>query len=363
MEKLMVNLGDRSYPIHFGVGMTGKFGAACRSLFPANSFALVTNTTLAALYKSTLSQWEAQLGIKTITIPDGEKHKTISTWESVLSALLEAKLDRSAVVIAFGGGVVGDITGFAAACYLRGVRYVQVPTTLLAMVDSSVGGKTGVNHPVGKNLIGAFHQPSLVWVDTDFLDTLPRKEFIAGYAELFKYAFIGGGDMFEFVNSVHDRMIARESDALVEGIKRCITIKARVVEQDEKEESGMRAVLNFGHTFAHSIERFYGFGGIMHGEAVMLGILCACDLGKRTGFIASGTQAAFDEILQKLPCIELPSTPDIPAFYNGMFSDKKNLQGKITFVVPTTPGTVSLKNDIAHKAVLETLHAVFDRYL
>jgi 3-dehydroquinate synthase len=363
MEKLMVNLGDRSYPIHFGAGMTGEFAAACRSLFPTNSFALVTNSTLAALYKTTLSQWEAQLGIKTITIPDGEKHKTISTWEAVLSAMLEAKLDRGAVVIAFGGGVVGDITGFAAACYLRGVRYMQVPTTLLAMVDSSVGGKTGVNHPVGKNLIGAFHQPSLVWVDTDFLDTLPQREFIAGYAELFKYAFIGGRDMFQFVNTMHDRILGRDKGPLIEGIQRSIAIKARVVEQDEKEESGARAMLNFGHTFAHTIERFYNFDGIIHGEAVLLGILCACDLGVRIGSIPLEARAEYDEIVRKVPRVELPSPPDITALYEGMFSDKKTKRGKINFIVPSTPGNAILKNDIAREAVLETLHAVFDRYL
>jgi 3-dehydroquinate synthase len=363
MEKLMVNLGDRSYPIHFGAGMTGEFAAACRSLFPTNSFALVTNSTLAALYKTTLSQWEAQLGIKTITIPDGEKHKTISTWEAVLSAMLEAKLDRGAVVIAFGGGVVGDITGFAAACYLRGVRYMQVPTTLLAMVDSSVGGKTGVNHPVGKNLIGAFHQPSLVWVDTDFLDTLPRREFIAGYAELFKYAFIGGGDMFQFVNTMHGRILGRDKGPLIEGIQRSIAIKARVVEQDEKEVSGARAALNFGHTFAHTIERFYNFDGLIHGEAVVLGILCACDLGVRIGSVPSDARAVYDQILQKLPRVELPSSPDVGMFYEGMFSDKKTQHGKINFVVPTTPGNAALKSDVSREAVLETLHAVFDRYL
>ena len=357
MEKLMVNLGDRSYPIHFGAGMTGEFAAACRSLFPSNSFALVTNSTLAALYKSTLSQWEAQLGIKTITIPDGEKHKTIATWESVLSAMLETKLDRSAVVIAFGGGVVGDIAGFAAACYLRGVRYVQVPTTLLAMVDSSV------NHPVGKNLIGAFHQPSLVWVDTDFLDTLPRREFIAGYAELFKYAFIGGGDMFQFVNTMNGHILGRNKGPLIEGIKRSITIKARVVEQDEKEESGARAMLNFGHTFAHTIERFYNFEGIIHGEAVLLGILCACDLGFRTGSVVSEARAEYDEILQKVPRVELPYSPDVKALYEGMFSDKKSKQGKINFVVPVAPGNAALKSDVTREVVLETLHAVFDRYL
>lgn len=359
----MVNLGDRSYPIHFGADVSGEFASVCRSLFPANSFALVTNETLAALYKSTIAQWEKQLDLKIVIVPDGEKYKTLSTWETVLSALLKAKLDRTTVVCAFGGGVVGDITGFAAACFLRGVRYVQIPTTLLAMVDSSVGGKTGVNHPAGKNLIGAFHQPSLVWVDTAFLDTLPGREFIAGYAELFKYAFIGGSDMFQFVNTMHDRMIGMDKGTLAAGIKRSIAIKARVVEQDEKEESGARAVLNFGHTFAHTIERFYNFDGIIHGEAVLFGILCACDLGVRIGSVPSEARAEYDEILQKLPRVQLPSSPDITALYDGMFSDKKTLRGKINFVVPATPGNVVLKSDVRREAVLETLRAVFERTL
>lgn len=363
MEKLMVNLGDRSYPIYLGADISGEFASRCRDLYPKTPFALVTNSTLAELYKSTIEQWEKQLDITVILISDGEKYKTLSTWESVLSVMLTAKLDRKTVVCAFGGGVVGDITGFAAACYLRGVKYVQVPTTLLAMVDSSVGGKTGVNHLMGKNLIGAFHQPSLVWVDTNFLDTLPQREFIAGYAELFKYAFIGGRDMFQFVASGHDRMVGGDRAHLAAGIQKSIAIKARVVERDEKEESGGRAVLNFGHTFAHAIERFYNFEGVIHGEAVAIGIDCACDLGLRIGSVPQDKRAEYDDILKKLPRVKLPSSPDIQALYEGMFSDKKTFGGKINFIVPTTPGNAAIKGDIAREAILETFRAVLGRYL
>jgi 3-dehydroquinate synthase len=225
------------------------------------------------------------------------------------------------------------------------------------MVDSSVGGKTGVNHAMGKNLIGAFHQPSLVWVDCAYLDTLPLREFIAGYAELFKYAFIGGADMFEFVNNNHERMIAKESASLVEGIRRSIAIKARVVELDEKEETGLRAILNFGHTFAHSLERFYHYEGIMHGEAVLWGIACACDLAGRIGAIASADREKYDALLRKLPRVKLPSPADPTALYDGMFSDKKTAQGKINFVVPTTPGNAVVRNDVSREAVLKTLSA------
>jgi 3-dehydroquinate synthase len=357
MDNITVDLGARSYPIRFCAHDAGDFAVHCRDLFPGSPFALVTNETLATLYKTAILKWKDQLGLIIAIIPDGEKYKTIATWESVLAALLTAKLDRKTVIMAFGGGIVGDITGFAAASFLRGVRYIQIPTTLLAMVDSSVGGKTGVNHAMGKNLIGAFHQPSLVWVDCAYLDTLPLREFIAGYAELFKYAFIGGADMFEFVNNHHERMIAKESASLVEGIRRSIAIKARVVELDEKEETGLRAILNFGHTFAHSLERFYHYEGIMHGEAVLWGIACACDLAGRIGAIASADREKYDALLRKLPRVKLPSPADPTALYDGMFSDKKTAQGKINFVVPTTPGNAVVRNDVSREAVLKTLSA------
>jgi len=358
MEKqLTVNLGSRSYPIYFGERASGEFSAQCRTLFPQSRFALVTNETLAKLYKTAISQWKDQLDFTLAVIPDGEQFKTVATWESVLEALLKAKLDRKTVLMAFGGGIVGDITGFAAASFLRGVRYIQIPTTLLAMVDSSVGGKTGVNHAMGKNLIGAFYQPSLVWVDCSYLDTLPQREFVAGYGELFKYAFIGGGDMFEFVDMHHEKMIAKEPVSLVEGIRRSIAVKARVVEQDEKEETGLRAILNFGHTFAHTLERFYDYTGIIHGEAVLWGIGCAYDLGKRVGAVEAKDREKYEELLRKLPRIQLPFPSDARALYEGMFSDKKTDQGKINFVVPTTPGNAIVRNDVSPEAVLETLNA------
>jgi 3-dehydroquinate synthase len=358
MEKqLTVNLGSRSYPIYFGERASGEFPARCRALFPQSRFALVTNETLAKLYKTAILQWKDQLDLTLAIIPDGEQFKTVATWESVLEALLKAKLDRKTVLMAFGGGIVGDITGFAAASFLRGVRYIQIPTTLLAMVDSSVGGKTGVNHAMGKNLIGAFHQPSLVWVDCSYLDTLPEREFVAGYGELFKYAFIGGADMFEFVDTYHEKMVAKEHVSLVEGIRRSIALKARVVEQDEKEETGLRAILNFGHTFAHALERFYDYTGIMHGEAVLWGIGCAYDLGKRVGAVGPKDHEKYEGLLRKLPRIRLPFPADAHALYEGMFSDKKTAQGKINFVVPTTPGNAVVRNDVSPEAVLETLNA------
>jgi len=361
MESIIVQLGSRSYPVYLGSDVAPAFPEVFKELFSGSRCALVTNATLSVLYKATIEQWEKELSFIKVVVSDGEKYKTLSTWESVLDSLLNIRLDRKAVIIAFGGGVVGDVAGFAAACYLRGVRCVQIPTTLLAMVDSSVGGKTGVNHPSGKNLIGAFHQPSLVWGDTAFLETLPSREFVAGYAELFKYAFIGGADMFTFVMSHHTDMMMKNKEVLIEGIRRSIAIKARVVGEDEKEESGARAMLNFGHTFAHSLERFYRFSGILHGEAVIRGIACACDLGLRVGTIAEADKDTYAAILKKLPRVDLPSKPDIDTLYEGMFSDKKIIQGALRFILPTHPGHSVTKSDISRQDVRDTLDNVFNR--
>jgi 3-dehydroquinate synthase len=359
MEKTTVNLDGRSYPVYFGNNMSGQLPAHLKEKFPDRRFAFVTNATLAHLYKTTIAQWESELAITKIIIPDGEKYKTLSTWESVLDVMLGVRMDRSVVVLAFGGGVVGDIAGFAAACYLRGVNCVQIPTTLLAMVDSSVGGKTGVNHPSGKNLIGAFHQPSMVWIDTAFLGTLPSREFIAGYAEIFKCAFIGGMDMFSFVSSTHTGMMTKKEDILAESIKRSVSIKAAVVEKDEREESGERAKLNFGHTFAHAVEKFYHFSGVLHGEAVLWGIACACDLGIRIKSVAEEDLEIYYTLLKRLPRVQLPSTPDTKKLYEGMLMDKKVSMGEINFVLPAKPGSSVIKNDIAREDVMATLEEVF----
>jgi 3-dehydroquinate synthase len=351
MKELTISLGERSYPVRIGHGAAGSFPAVFREQFGDRGCALVTNSTLAELYAAQLAHWQQELGFVRHVIPDGEQYKTVGTWAGVLDAFLQARVERSAIVIAFGGGVVGDITGFAASALLRGVEFIQVPTTLLAMVDSSVGGKTGVNHAMGKNLIGAFHQPRLVWVDTAYLQTLPRREFVSGYAELFKTAFIGGRAMFDFVRDNHAALFEPVRAVLAEGIELSVRIKAQVVEEDEREE-GRRALLNFGHTFAHAFEVFYGYDAIMHGEAVLWGMACACELGRRIGSVPAAAWPAYESLLGMLPLPALPDREiDTARIYDAMFSDKKTRGGKLRFVVPAEPGESVVRGDIAAEDV------------
>lgn len=354
-----INLGKRSYPTILEHGFASTIPVLLKKQFHKARFALITNTTLSSLYSPLIETWKTELDLKVCVIPDGEKYKTIDTWKQILDFLIENKFERSSVLLAFGGGVVGDITGFAAYVYLRGIPVVQIPSTLLAMVDSSIGGKTAVDHPMGKNLIGGFHQPGAVFVDTDFLKTLSQREFVAGYAELFKYAFIGGHSMYEFIKENNQKILGRDQVALLEGIRRSIEIKAHVVEQDEFETKGLRALLNFGHTFAHSLERFYNFGDILHGEAVLWGIKCACDLAKRIGTVTPEDARNYDELIEKMPLPQLPSKPDAQQIYSMMFTDKKVEHGKIRFVVPTVPGVSVLKGNVDERYVIETLTSVF----
>ncbi len=356
---LSVNLGENSYNIELEHQAVTLFSGRVKQLFKGCRFALITNTTLAALYSDLLKSWEAELDLLIYTIPDGESYKTLQTWSSILDFLLQSKLERSSVIIAFGGGVVGDITGFAAATFLRGVRYVQVPTTLLAMVDSSVGGKTAVDHSAGKNLIGAFHHPRLVFADTSFLDTLSDKEFLSGYAELFKYGFIGGRDMFSFITANHEAILRREAEPLQEGIRRSIAIKARVVEQDQFETTGDRALLNLGHTFAHSLEKYYNFSEILHGEAVHWGIRCAVETSKKIGLISASDIQAYDSLISRMRMPELPAKPDPQRLYENMFSDKKVACGKIKFVLPSIPGTSVVKTDISEQIIISAISSIF----
>ncbi len=356
--KIPVKLGLRSYPVILTNRAFDSFPSQLKKRFPDSRFAFVTNATLARLYCRVISSWKKKLSFEMLAIPDGERYKTVETWSSVLDFLLKSHLDRKSVVLALGGGVVGDIAGFAAASFLRGVSYVQIPTTLLAIVDSSVGGKTGVNHRLGKNLIGAFFQPSLVWMDMAFLKTLPRREFVAGYAELFKYAFIGGRSMFDFVKKHHLRLLEGERSVLTKGIRRAVEIKAAVVESDEKETSGRRELLNFGHTFAHAIERVAGYKGILHGEAVMLGIKCACDLGVRTGTVPSSCFALYAAMTRGLPNMRLPFVPRPQELYAAMFTDKKARAGKLVFVLPEKPGESVCVRDVRKEQVLATLRNV-----
>ncbi len=353
--KITIDLKERSYPIY--VNEEKRFTEVLKKRFPKSSFVVITNTTIAKLYQKTIKRWGDALPLQTFLIEDGEVHKSFKTWKAILDFLLKKRLDRNTVLIAFGGGVVGDISGFAASAFLRGVNYVQVPTTLLAMVDSSVGGKTAINHAQGKNLIGAFYQPQLVWIDTTFLKTLPKQEFLAGYGEVYKYAFIGGKSMFDFIRTNHKAIVSRKKDILCEAIVRSVKIKAKVVSEDERE-AGKRALLNLGHTFGHALERFYNYKGLMHGEAVIWGILCAVKASQKVGHISSRASNTFDSILSLPALPKLPAPLESKKLYHHMFSDKKVRSGKIRFVLPVKPGVSAVFDDVDESVVLEALQEV-----
>lgn len=373
--KLTVNLGGRSYQIILGRNMAAGLPAELTAMFPGSRFGLVTTTTMNRIYKKQIAQWKKKLDLVVHVMPDGERYKTIATWSAILDTFLAAKFERSSVIIAFGGGVTGDMAGFAASALLRGVAYVQVPTTLLAMVDSSVGGKTGVNwvcrsvpaagsriRPLGgKNLIGAFHQPRLVWIDTAYLGTLSRREYQAGLAELFKYGFLGGREMFGFVSRNSGKLLNKDRKALLEGIRRSVGIKAGIVEKDEHETSGMRMMLNFGHTFGHALEKCSGFRNLLHGEAVWFGMACACELGKMLKTIPAPDLPAYDAVLGAMPRPEISHALSAEGLYRAMFFDKKVSGGKIRFVVPAEPGTTLIKNDVPKGIVARAIKKVFGK--
>ncbi len=338
--KVKVALDERSYDVL--IDEAGTLPQTLKSFFPDKCrFVILTNETIASadVCGSRIDKWCEELSAEKCVIPDGEKFKTICTWEPVLDFLLRRRCDRKTVLVAVGGGVIGDIGGFAAASFLRGIDFVQVPTTLLSMVDSSVGGKTGVNHPMGKNMIGAFYQPKLVWIDTAVLKTLPPREFLAGYAEVFKYAFIGGREMFDFIRQNHYLIVNGDSSSICEAIIRSVSIKAHVVSIDEKE-NGPRALLNFGHTFGHALEHHYNFSGILHGEAVNYGMACAIELARRMGRISTNDEGQFREMENLLSNGALPSPlPNADELFDAMLSDKKTIGGSPRFVLPDTCGT------------------------
>jgi len=342
-ECVHIDLGDRSYPIVIGSGLLGE-GANYADL-PAAALALiVTNTTVAPLYAQALRDALAPRfrSVQVLELPDGEAHKNWETLNTVFDALLGHGADRKTVLFALGGGVVGDMTGFAAACYMRGVPFVQVPTTLLAQVDSSVGGKTAINHPLGKNMVGAFYQPRLVLCDLDTLQTLPQREIAAGLAEIIKYGPIADMAFFDWIEANSEALVAREPAALAHAVRRSCEIKAAVVGQDERE-SGLRAILNFGHTFGHAIESGLGYGEWLHGEAVGCGMVMAARLSLKLG----GVDAAFVQRLTAL--IERAGLPiRAPAFgaeryLSLMRVDKKSEAGEIRFVVIDRPGCALMR--------------------
>ncbi len=346
---LQVELGERSYPIVIGSGLLGGSFDLSRHLGGSDCL-IVSNETVAPLYLETLKKNLADKNTQSISLADGEAFKTMASVESVIDALVRAHGNRDTTVIALGGGVVGDIAGFAAASYMRGVGFIQVPTTLLAQVDSSVGGKTGVNHPEGKNLIGAFYQPQLVLIDTDTLASLPERELKAGLAEVIKHGVICDADFFAWLEANIDALLARDADAMAHAIQRSCEIKAAVVSEDETEK-GKRTLLNFGHTFAHAIENCLGYGEWLHGEAVAVGMVMAAELSdidqadrKRiSALIASAGLAV--------------AAPNISAddLMTAMKMDKKVRAKQLRFVLLKSIGDAWVTKDFSEARLNEVL--------
>ena len=322
-----VELGERGYPIVIGSALLGG-GFDLGEHLAGDDCLIVSNETVAPLYLERLLADLPGRQVASINLPDGEAYKTLQTASSVLDSLVAARANRDTTVIALGGGVVGDIAGFAAACYMRGVAFIQVPTTLLAQVDSSVGGKTGVNHAGGKNLIGSFHQPRVVLIDTDTLGTLPDRELSAGLAEVIKHAAIADAAFFGWLEGNIEALRQRDAGALAHAIRKCCQIKARVVAEDERE-TGRRALLNFGHTFGHAIEHCQGYGEWLHGEAVAAGMLMAARF--------SGLpEADIARLGALIAAADLPTTPPatgVGALREAMGLDKKARGGKLRFIL------------------------------
>lgn len=353
---LEVDLGDRSYPIVIGQSLLANADLIERHI-AGKRVTVITNTTVGPLYLERVSRRLTEAGkqVTEIVLPDGEEEKNWSSLMRVFDVLLAEKCDRKTTLVALGGGVIGDLTGFAAATYMRGVPFLQVPTTLLAQVDSSVGGKTGINHPLGKNMIGAFYQPQAVIADTATLDTLPPRELSAGLAEVIKYGAIIDVDFFDWIEANLAKLLARDPEALAYAIRRSCEIKADVVRQDERE-GGLRAILNFGHTFGHAIEAGLGYGQWLHGEAVGCGMVMAADLSHRLGFIDEPSR---NRIAALVRAAGLPiAAPDLGVnrWLELMQVDKKNEGGRIKFILLKPLGT-SVIMPAPHEAVLATLQA------
>jgi 3-dehydroquinate synthase len=355
MESLRVALGERSYPIHIGAGLLER-ADLYRPHLAGGSAAIVTNDRVAPLYLPRVKQALEGVRLTEVIVPDGEQAKSWATLERVFDALLEARCGRDTLLIALGGGVVGDLAGFAAAVYQRGMPFVQVPTTLLAQVDSSVGGKTAINHARGKNMIGAFHQPLAVISDVGTLDTLADRELRAGLAEVIKHGLALDAAFVEWLEKHMPKLLARERESLTYAVKRCCELKAAIVAADERE-GGVRALLNFGHTFGHAIEAGAGYGAWLHGEAIAAGMVMAANLSRDLGFISAADVSRVRELIGRagLPVAGPRMAPE--SLIELMAVDKKAAQGKIRFVVLEGIGQAALRGGIDAGRVREAIVA------
>jgi 3-dehydroquinate synthase len=357
MITLTVKLGDRTYPILIGDGLLAQPGIL-DSYLDAADVLVVTNDIVDPIYLEPLSGLLGNRRVEAVVLPDGEAHKNIETMGTILDRLVELRFGRDCIVITLGGGVVGDIGGFAASVYQRGVAFIQVPTTLLAQVDSAVGGKTGVNHPGGKNLIGAFHQPRCVLIDTDCLKTLPDRELSAGLAEVVKYGLIADAELFAWLEAHADDLLRREPSALHHAIRRSCEIKAEVVADDEREQ-GPRALLNLGHTFGHAIEHCVGYGEWLHGEAVAAGICMAADFSGRLGFMQAEETQRIRQLFERLKLPTKPPDVSPQDFLSAMSIDKKVVAGEIRLVLLKGIGAAELTANYPNHELIDMLREQF----
>ena len=357
MHKVNVNLGDQSYPILIGSNLLGD-SSLINPYLGKGKLVVVTNEVVAPLYLEAVKSMLGGRCVGEIILPDGEQHKNLEVISEIYDYLLRNKFDRHTTLLALGGGVIGDITGFAAATYQRGIGYIQIPTTLLAHVDSSVGGKTGVNHSLGKNMIGAFYQPRCVLADIRVLDSLPEREIKAGLAEVVKYGLIRNAKFFDWLAENSKPISGLDDVYLVRAIKTCCEMKAGIVAQDEKE-IGIRALLNLGHTFGHAIETAAGYGTWLHGETVAMGIVMAADLSRRLGWLDVSSAQRVRAVLEKnfgMPVVP-PADISVDQYLDLMSSDKKVEQGEIRFILLKDIGSAVVEGNIAIETLRSTLTA------
>ncbi|MGF1763582.1 3-dehydroquinate synthase [Aliivibrio kagoshimensis] len=358
MERINVKLAERSYNISIGAELFDN-SAHFSSIPSGKQVVVISNETVAPLYAERVMTTISSLGcqVSLFELPDGEQYKTLDTFNLIMSFLLEGNYGRDVVIVALGGGVVGDVVGFAASCYQRGVDFIQVPTTLLSQVDSSVGGKTAVNHPLGKNMVGAFYQPKSVVIDINCLSTLPAREFSAGMAEVIKYGIIADADFFGWLDDNMDALFALDADALTYAISRCCQLKADVVAQDEKE-SGVRALLNLGHTYGHAIEAEMGYGNWLHGEAVSVGMVMAALTAQKQGLLSKRDVDKIRAILvkAKLPVLA-PNSMSADDFMKHMMRDKKVLAGQLRLILPTSIGSADVIADTPVSVINEVIES------
>ena len=356
MQTLKVDLGERSYPIYIGEGLLDQPELLAPHI-AGRQIAIVSNETVAPLYLERLSKTLGAYSVLPVILPDGEAHKNWETLQLIFDGLLTARHDRRTTVVALGGGVIGDMAGFAAACYQRGVDFIQVPTTLLSQVDSSVGGKTGINHPLGKNMVGAFYQPNAVLIDTTTLNTLPERELSAGLAEVIKYGLICDKPFLGWLEDNIKALRALEPAALTEAIQRSCAAKAAVVGADERE-SGVRATLNLGHTFGHAIETHMGYGVWLHGEAVAAGTVMALEMSMRLGWIDQSERDRAIRLLQDAGLPVVPPQEMTPAhFMEHMAVDKKVIDGRLRLVLLRQMGEAVVTDDYPKEILQATLSA------